>query len=112
VTHTFHRRGFGLIELIVALTILAVGVLGMAAAAVYAQQSFARAEASERATRLASSLLDSLVTVHTPAAGERIIDDIVLRWTVLTDSTHTEIAMQLMYYDAGSITRRSFTMSK
>ena len=74
------RRGFGLIELVVALTILAFGVLGLAAAALMAQRAFMTADALQRAGTAASIVLDSLMRQTDPASGERIIDNVTVRW--------------------------------
>jgi Tfp pilus assembly protein PilV len=102
------RVGFGLIELIVALTILAFGVLGMAAAAVYAHQSFMRAETSERVLRMAGTIMDSLTASPTPASGELVGNGIVLRWTVERDSAVTGIALTVDYIEAGRLRHEAF----
>lgn len=77
------RAGFGLVELIVALTILAVGVLGLAAAAVAAHRAFMTADALERAAGAAAVVLDSLLQQRAIGAGERTLHDATVRWTAV-----------------------------
>jgi Tfp pilus assembly protein PilV len=80
------RGGFGLVELIVALTLFALGILGLAGAAVLAHRSFTEADSIERAARLAESLLDSLVSADAVADGEVRAPGITADWTVMQDS--------------------------
>ena len=76
------RSGFGLVELVVALTIVAVGVLGLAATALTAQRAFMTADALQRATAAATMTLDSLLRHPEPAPGQRVLNNVTLRWTV------------------------------
>jgi prepilin-type N-terminal cleavage/methylation domain-containing protein len=89
------RAGFSLVELLVALTVFAVGVLGLAGAATFAQRSFATAAAVERAARIAAAVLDSLV--HDPGAtsGEHAMSGALARWTVIEDSLTRTIIMEV-----------------
>ena len=95
------RSGFGLIELIVSLTILAVGVLGLAAAAVLAQRSFTAAETTERAARVAGALLDSLAAEASPTSGMRAARGMTVRWLVAQDSVQTSITAEVDVVAAG-----------
>lgn len=54
------RRGFTLIEIVVALLVLEVGVVGVVATLLAASKTMGDAERVERATGRAASLLDSL----------------------------------------------------
>jgi len=65
-----NRPGFTLVEVIVALTLLSVGVLGLAASAGFAAAMLASAQRLEAATRLGSVLADSLVHAPDVSAGE------------------------------------------
>jgi hypothetical protein len=78
---------------------------------VYAQQSFTRAEASERAVRLVSSVIDSLAATAAPASGERIGDGAAVRWTVGADSA-PDVTLIVDYIEAGRIRRETFVLSR
>jgi prepilin-type N-terminal cleavage/methylation domain-containing protein len=89
------RPGFSLVELVVALTLFSVGVLGLAAAAATTQRAFAAAESMERAARAAAAVLDSLVrTAQLDGAGERSAYGTHVRWNVATDSLFARIHVQ------------------
>jgi type II secretory pathway pseudopilin PulG len=93
------RFGFGLIELVVALTIVAVGVLALAAAALTAQRAFMSADALQRAGAAATMVLDSLMHQTDPAAGERLLDNCNLRWTARAagrDLTVIDMTVELL----------------
>ena len=79
------RAAFGLVELIVAMTLLAVGVLGLAAVALVAHRSFATADALERTGMAAAAVIDSLLREPAPVAGERTVYDARVHWTVNAD---------------------------
>lgn len=100
--------GFGLVELIVALTILSVALLGLAGAAAVAQRSFMSTEALEQATDAAAMVLDSLIREEAPVTGERRHHRALLRWTVLTDSMATRIALTVEVPDGPRIRRLTF----
>lgn len=74
------RKGFSLVELIVAMTILSLGVLVLAAAGTYAQRTFSDAAAIDRAARAAALVLDSLMRVPAPQDGVRSTDGVTIRW--------------------------------
>jgi prepilin-type N-terminal cleavage/methylation domain-containing protein len=90
------RPGFSLVELVVALTLFSVGVLGLAAAAATAQRAFAAAESTERAARAAAVVLDSLVrSAQLDGAGEQSAYGAHVRWSVATDSLLARIHAQV-----------------
>lgn len=97
--------GMSLIELIVALTVLAVAVLGLAGAAAVAHRSFASATAIERAAQAAAAVLDSLMHEAVPADGERIGQGVAVTWTVAADGALRRITATVAVADAGR-TRR------
>jgi type IV pilus modification protein PilV len=86
------QAGFGLVELIVAMLLLSVGVLGLVAASAFAQQSLNAADATTRATNVAAALTDSLLRSPSAAGavgaatGERAVDNLLVRWSVEADS--------------------------
>jgi prepilin-type N-terminal cleavage/methylation domain-containing protein len=90
-TATTARDGFSLVELVVALTVLGVGVLGLVAAATTAQRSFAVAAAEERATRAAAVVMDSLLLASAPAAGEGQLFGLSVSWETTADGENMDI---------------------
>lgn len=99
------RSGFGLLELILALTLLSVGVLALAAAALTAQQNIATADATERAARTAAMVLDSLMTVASPASGSRSAGDVTTLWTVAPGDGVLDIALEVGVRDGRRVHR-------
>lgn len=102
------RWGFGLIELVVALTILSIGLLGLAGAAAVAHRSFMGAEALEQAADAAAIVLDSLMRDTAPVSGERRHDRALVRWSVQEDSAGTRIALTVDVPDGGRSRRLMF----
>jgi prepilin-type N-terminal cleavage/methylation domain-containing protein len=94
-------RGFGLVELIVALTVFSVGVLALAGAAAMAQRAFASAEAIERAAHVAAAVIDSLLRQPSPAAGQRIQPGASARWTIVSDSVAHRVELDVEVSDGG-----------
>ena len=88
------RPGFGLAEVAVALTVLAVGALGAAALIAHAALSATAAKRTEEAVRYAVELLDSLVEAAGGAAagdapaGERVHRAVTYQWSARGDSAH------------------------
>jgi prepilin-type N-terminal cleavage/methylation domain-containing protein len=97
------RAGFTLAEVIVAMTLLAIGALGVAATALVAVQSFARAEMQQSVLREADAVLDSLLALPGNAAGSRTVHVARLSWNaadsagaiILTIATPHRGAIQL-----------------
>jgi prepilin-type N-terminal cleavage/methylation domain-containing protein len=79
------RGGFTLLEVVVALVILEVGVLGAAGTLLLASRTLTRAERLERAVAYAAAVLDSLSAGARPGAGARAHFGGEVRWSV--DST-------------------------
>jgi type II secretory pathway pseudopilin PulG len=84
------RRGFTLLEVVVALLVLEVGVVGVVGALVLASSTLARAEALELQVAVTEGVLDSLArrasrgadSIRTPAG--------VVSWTI-DDSARMEL---------------------
>lgn len=74
--------GFTLIEVVVALLVLEVGVLGALATMVVAAETLRRAQGLERATGRVEAVLDSLRGGATPDSASILFDDVRIRWTV------------------------------
>jgi Tfp pilus assembly protein PilV len=90
------RRGFGLVEVIVAALLLAGGLLTLAAAAVAARGRMTSSAADEAALRVAAALLDSLRVESAPESGSTVRDGARARWTV--DGARIDLTL---HYQAG-----------
>lgn len=95
------RQGFSLVELIVAMTIIAVGLMALAGTAAVAHRSFIVAEAVERGTAVAAVVLDSLIREPSPVSGERDFEQALARWSVVRDSIETAISLTVDVVHAG-----------
>lgn len=76
------RRGFTLIEVVVALLVLEIGVLGTLGTLVVASETLRRAERLERATGHAEAILDSLRRGASPDTVSLSFADVRIAWTV------------------------------
>ena len=74
------RGGFSLLELILALVILEVGLLGVAGMVLTAQRNFSRAQLVLRGTLEAREAGDSLLVSGTEGEGEVLLPWGILRW--------------------------------
>ena len=74
-------RGVGLVELLVALTILAVGILGVASTALVAARRLRAAELRQEAVLTAAGIVDSITFAGTPVtAGTVRIGPLDFSW--------------------------------
>ena len=96
------QRGFGLIEVVVALTLLSVALLGMAATVTLAGRMVHAGQADEEAAVEAMQVLDSIMQVRQPTAGQRRAGRISLAWTVTTDSAGLSTIDIAVRYPNGS----------
>lgn len=85
------RRGFSLVEVIVALTLLSVGLLAVAGTAGLAATLARDAEMQEEGAFIASQIIDSLAVASAPASGRQQRGPFQLEWTV----TPTERALTI-----------------
>jgi len=102
------RSGFTLVEVLVAATLLAVGVLSLAASGTLAASLIGTAQRDEEAARLAGTLLDSLVLVPEPGHGTSYIGNMVAQWSGAAGGT---ITMTVRYGDSGRPRVRRWTAS-
>ncbi len=79
------RGGFTLLEVLIALLILEIAVLGVLGTVVVTGQTLGRAALLERAVAKAEGVVDSLDGAATLESGERAFADGEVAWTV-TDS--------------------------
>jgi prepilin-type N-terminal cleavage/methylation domain-containing protein len=109
---TAARSGFSMVELVVALTLFSVGILGLASAAVLAQRQLAAADAIERSARAAAAVLDSLVLEPSLADGRSSQHGATVRWTVAVDSFLTTIVADVEVGDGVHTRRVEFRASQ
>ena len=106
-----HVAGFGLVEVIVALTILSIGMLALTGAAAVAQRSFIGARALQEGTDAAAAVIDSLMREPAPANGTRQIGRVDAQWTIQQDSVATNILLTILVTDGARVRRLDFHAS-
>ncbi|HSW31859.1 MAG TPA: prepilin-type N-terminal cleavage/methylation domain-containing protein [Longimicrobiales bacterium] len=74
------RRGFTLVEVLVALVVFEVGLLGVVGTLWLAAATLARAERTERGVAQLERLYDSLASVAAPASGTLVAPSGTVRW--------------------------------
>jgi prepilin-type N-terminal cleavage/methylation domain-containing protein len=74
-------RGFSLVEVIVAMTLLSIGLLGIAATGALSARMLSQAELSEDITLAAQNVLDSLITNNIRGAGAQRVRNVRLEWS-------------------------------
>lgn len=80
-------RGFTLIEVVVALVLLEIGVLGVVGTLVLATRTLTEAEMTTRAAAEAASAADSLASHGFVAAGAAAFPGGTVRWEAAADGT-------------------------
>lgn len=75
-------RGFTLVEVVVALVILEVGLLGVVGMVVLAQRTLAEADALERGVAEMEGILDSLDRGAEPGGGARVLEVGEVTWSM------------------------------
>ena len=74
-------RGFSLVEVIVAMTLLSIGLLGIAATGAMSARMLSQAELSEDITVAAQNVLDSLITHNVRGTGAQRVRNVQLEWS-------------------------------
>ncbi len=75
------RRGFTLVEVLVALAILEIGLVGAAGTLLAARRALTAAERLHRATQTAADVVDSLLAVGGSGSGQRDGEWGRVRWS-------------------------------
>ena len=88
------RRGFSLVEIIVALTLLSVAMLGVAGSGLMAAQLLAQAELHEAVTIRAQSILDSLVIHEVVGSGRVRLTPFDIDWTATQEDATVNVTHQ------------------
>jgi prepilin-type N-terminal cleavage/methylation domain-containing protein len=76
------RDGFSLVEVLVALVVLEVGLLGAVGMTLQAQRTLRVIVAHEAASLAVETVADSLALAGWAGAGHRITDEGELRWSI------------------------------
>ncbi len=86
------RRGFTLVEVLVALVVVEVGLLGVVGTLYLAAVTLARAERTERGVAQLERLYDSLAAVRHPGPGVLETPSGTSRWWVEGDRVRLEFS--------------------
>lgn len=73
--------GFTLVEVVVALVVLQIGVLGAMAMVVSARKTMTAAQQAERAVAVGAAIADSLSTERAIMPGEVVLDGVAADWS-------------------------------
>lgn len=97
-------RGFSLVEVIVAMTLLSIGLLAVAASGLAAARLMSASHAAEHAAAMVSSLADSLIQTRAVGSGNSATGSLQLRWTaeLAKDSLTRTIVIEGDYFDGRS----------
>lgn len=82
------RRGFTLVEILVALVVVEVGVLGVVGTLLLAARTLGRAEALEHGVTALEAAYDSLRTVPRPSDGRALVPPGEVRWWTSGEELH------------------------
>lgn len=85
------RNGFSLVEVIVALTLLSIGMLAVAGSGLLAATMLRDAETEQAMMLRATSLLDSLVIHDGAGAGEIVEAHYRLTWSAGAAAVHVRV---------------------
>ena len=93
------RRGLTLIEMIIAIIVMSIGIMGLAGTATYVATQMGGANAQTIAAALATKVSDSLAARRCPAivAGSQTKRGVTISWTV-ADSTRTRWVTEQVQY--------------
>ena len=84
-------RGFTLIEVVVALVIFGIGWLGVAGMTVMASRTLREARLLEWAATVAGEVADSLASAGAADAGERVLAEGRVTWSVEPSGTTSHV---------------------
>lgn len=88
------RCGFGIIEVIVALVIFAIGALGAAALTAHAARTATVAQREETIVLHATMLLDSLLADRGATSGSRAAAEATYHWQISGDSAGRRVSVE------------------
>jgi type IV pilus assembly protein PilV len=104
------RRGFTLIEMIIAIIVMSIGIMGLAGTASYVATQMGGGKAQTVAAALATKVSDSLSARRCSAivSGSQTRRGVSVDWTV-ADSSRTKWVTELVQYKPKSGPTKSFT---
>lgn len=91
-----NRRGFGLVEVIVAMTLIAVGVMSIAAGAAFSSRLLRIAENEEDAAHIAETIIDSIAYSGTRASGASDVGRFHAEWTAAASTVLVDVTIRDM----------------
>lgn len=103
------RRGISLVEVTVAMAVLAVGLLATIVLVARSGAMLRTAAAHDGAARLAGMVLDSLAQHGEPAAGSLVSGRYSLAWTATQGSADvSRLVLTVHYSDGGQVRSDTF----
>lgn len=97
------KKGFSLVEVIVAMTLLSVGMLAIAGTAFMAARMQTQAQLQERMAASARSVLDSVVAYRLQGAGKASFPRYEVAWT----ASQSEVAVDARMPNAPPVQLRA-----
>ena len=103
--HRLNRCGISMVELIVGITLLAVVVLSLSTASLYASRTVTRSRVQLAAAEFQQSELETLLAVPYAnlVSGNRTMTDGTSTWTVVDSFTYRRIMLVTNYTPAAAI---------
>ena len=103
------RRGFTVIEVIIAIIVMSIGIMGLAGTAGYVAQQMGGGNAQTIAAALATKVADSLSARRCTAvtSGSQTKRGVTVTWTV-SDSSRTKWVAEQVQYTLKRGTTRTF----
>jgi Tfp pilus assembly protein PilV len=89
-----NRSGFGLVEAVVAMTLVGVGVMSIAAGATFSTRLLRIGENEEDASRIGEALIDSISHASVRSAGAADIDRFHAQWTVSLTEVQVDVVLR------------------
>ena len=99
-SHSDDRPGFSLPELVVALTLVTIGLLALASISAFLTYEHAASGRAERAATIAGSRLDLLRAAGcTPSRGSEEIDGLTSAWSVTLSGSAALVAASVSWIE-------------
>lgn len=96
------RPGFGLIEVIIATLLVAVGLLSVAGAGSLAIRRLREAESEQAAALEGVAVIDSLAQLAQPAAGSLVRGRFTHVWTVVDSAGVGRLSLEVRWHDGSA----------
>jgi prepilin-type N-terminal cleavage/methylation domain-containing protein len=104
------RQGYSLVEIIVAILLFTVGVLGVASSSAVIGRALTANVVRERAARVAATRIERLAAeCHSASSGSEVVEQIESRWTVSRpESARIDIVETVSYPSARGLRTDSY----